>query len=143
MRLDPFHVLVPLIVAAAAVFFLALDTSASLSCDGPQDRFDAGQVEQAQKELKTILKEEPDSDCAKELMASVRKSIAEDKWGEPKTIVIQGVDGKDGKDGTDGTPGNPGKDGADGAPGKDGARGPAGPSGPPGKREVIVVDGKG
>jgi hypothetical protein len=239
VRLDPLHLLVPLIIAAVAVLVLALDTSAGMSCDDAQKHFKKGQVEQAQRAVQKILDQEPDSSCASMLSTSMKEKVRDQKCadarhalvahmlspalkgfrelldgnptsdcgtkgvkavivrmcdraavlakheageaahaaytailaiepqpviepcpaaglksapsspGEPKTIVIQGVDGKNGTDGapgapgkpgTDGAPGAPGKPGKDGAPGKDGSRGPPGP---PGHREVIVVDGKG
>ena len=75
MRLDPHHLLIPLIVAAAAIVLLALDTSADASCEVAKQRFANGQVAQAEKELRAILDEDPDSPCAKATMASVRKSL--------------------------------------------------------------------
>jgi hypothetical protein len=55
--------------------------------------------------------------------------------GEPKTIVIRGVDGRDGENGAPGRDGAPGKDGKDGTDGKDGKDGKDG--------RVIVLNGKG
>jgi hypothetical protein len=219
MRLEPLHVLVPLIVAAAVAVLLALDTSADASCEGANQRLANDQVRQAEKAFTAILDDEPDSRCAKNGIASVRKLLQDRQCrtadaarkaqlrsralkdyqallandptdrcaakgvaavvkelcaraavlarhkageaaqkaytailgieplktvepcpagglvsepsdrGEPKTIVIRGVDGKDGTAGKNGADGAPGEDGRDGKDGKDG--------------NVIVLNGKG
>jgi hypothetical protein len=75
VRLDPLHVLVPLVVAVAAAVFLALDTSASGPCDAAQERLDNGQVAEAGKGFTAVLADDPGSPCAKKGMQSVQKTM--------------------------------------------------------------------
>lgn len=64
MRLDPRHIVLPVVVALVALLVLALDTSAARSCAQAQDQLNHGFIAQATADFDVILKADPGSACA-------------------------------------------------------------------------------